>query len=121
MLPPSHFQIYREFQHDLEAVKDVLSQDTVDRSLLKSSVAKLQDFFQNQILTLDLGSLNEPLAQQIQSFQVEINKQLKLLSLDGTFLQAAKQPTTAIQRIQQASDRLTLLNRYCDALLTSPD
>jgi len=119
MLPPSHLQIYREFQRYLEEVKEVLSQDTVDRSLLKSSVAKLQDFFQNQILVLESDGLDDRLQQQVGAFQVEINKQLKLLCLDSTFLQAAKQPITARQRIQQAGDRLVLLDRYCDALLTS--
>lgn len=119
MLPPSHTQIYQEFRLSLEELKDVLSQDTVDRSHLKSSVAKLQDFFQNQILTLDSNPLHPHLVQQTQAVQVEIDKQLKLLSLDGMFLQAAKQPTTVSQRLQQVGDRLTLLLRYCDHLLPS--
>ncbi|MDX2242484.1 MAG: heterocyst frequency control protein PatD [Leptolyngbyaceae cyanobacterium bins.302] len=114
MLPPSHSQTYREFKLNLEELKDVLSQDTVDRSHLKSSVAKLQDFFQNQILTLDLEGLEPALEQQVQSVHIEMDKQLKLLNLDALFLQAAKQPATAHQRSQQASDRLTLLARYCD-------
>ncbi|MDX2231225.1 MAG: heterocyst frequency control protein PatD [Leptolyngbyaceae cyanobacterium bins.349] len=117
MLPSSHSQVYREFKLDLEELKDTLSQDTVDRSHLKSSVAKLQDFFQNQILTLDGNGLDPTLEHQVQSFQVEIDKQLKLLGMDGLFLQAAKQAATATQRINQASDRLTLLLRYCDLLL----
>lgn len=117
MLPPSHSQNYREFKLNLEELKDVLSQDTVDRSHLKSSVVKLQDFFQNQILALDLNQLETTLEHQVQSVQVEINKQLKLLAMDSLFLQAAKQPATAQQRIQQAHDRLTLLLRYCEMLL----
>lgn len=117
MLPPFHSQTCREFKLNLEELKDVLSQDTVDRSHLKSSVAKLQDFFQNQILTLDLDELEPVLAQQVQSVQIEIDKQLKLLSLDALFFQAAKQPSTAQHRAKQASDRLTLLVRYCDFLL----
>ena len=117
MLPPSHSQIYREFKLNLEELKDVLSQDTVDRSHLKSSVAKLQDFFQNQILTLDLDELAANLAQQTQSVQVELNKQLRLLQMDMQFLQAAKQQSTLHQRQQQATDRLALLIRYCEILL----
>lgn len=119
MLPPSHSQIYREFKLNLEELKDVLSQDTVDRSHLKSSVAKLQDFFQNQILALDLTKLDANLEHYIQSVQVEINKQLRLLNMDSMFLQAAKQPATVQQRLQQAHDRLTLLLRYCDLLLNA--
>jgi hypothetical protein len=117
MLPPSHTQIYQEFRCSLEELKDVLSQDTVDRSHLKLSVAKLQDFFQNQILPVDASDLSPEMNHQVQSVQVEMDKQLKLLSLDGMFLQAAKQPATVAQRLQQVRDRLTLLLRYCDLLL----
>jgi len=117
MLPPSHAQIYQEFRLSLEELKDVLSQDTVDRSHLKSSVAKLQDFFQNQILTLDFTALDPNLEHQVQSVQVELDKQTKLLNLDANFFQAAKQPATVTQRLNQVCDRLTVLIRYCDLLL----
>lgn len=121
MLPPSHAQIYQEFRHSLEELKDALSQDTVDRSHLKSSVAKLQDFFQNQILALDSTGMDTSLEHQVQSLQVEMSKQLKLLQLDGLFFQAAKQPTTTAQRLQQIGDRLILLIRYCDILPPSTE
>ncbi len=119
MLPPSHLQIYREFKSDLEGLKDVLSQNTVDRSHLKSYVAKLQDFFQNQILELDADGLDAGLAHQAQSVQVEIGKQLRLLGMDTLFLQTAQQPTTVAQRLDQARDRLTFLLRYCDMLISA--
>lgn len=118
MLPPSHLQPYETFKQSLEEVKDTLFQDTVDRGVLKEVVAKLQDYFRDQILVFDLTGLDPKAEQQIQAFHVEINKQLKLLSLDVTFLQSAKQPSTVEQRLNQASDRLTLLLRYCDALLS---
>jgi hypothetical protein len=121
MLPPSASQVYREFKLHLEELKDTLSQDTVDRSLLKSSVVKLQDFFQNKLLSLSGNGLDPALEHQVQSIQVEIDKQLKLLGLDGMFLQAAKQPSTVKQRLNQASDRLTLLIRYCEILLNQTE
>ncbi|MBF2029928.1 MAG: heterocyst frequency control protein PatD [Oscillatoriales cyanobacterium C42_A2020_001] len=117
MLPSSHLQPYETFKQILKEVKDTLFQDTVDRGVLRGVVAKLQDYFHDQILVLDLTELEPKLEQQVQAFQVEINKQLKLLSMDATFLQAAKQASTVEQRLNQAGDRLTLLLRYCEALL----
>lgn len=117
MLPSSHSQCYEEFKRFVGEVKDTTSKDTVDRAVLKSSVANLQHYFQNQILTLNTAGLEASLEQQVHSFQVEMDKQLKLLALDGLFLQAARQPTTTVHRLKQMNDRLTLLQQYCDGLL----
>ncbi|EKQ70648.1 hypothetical protein OsccyDRAFT_0950 [Leptolyngbyaceae cyanobacterium JSC-12] len=117
MLPLSHLQPYETFKQSLKEVKDTLFQDTVDHEVLRGVVAKLQDSFQNQILGLDLSGLDPKSEQQVQALQVEMNKQLKLLSMDVMFLQAARQPSTVVQRLSQASDRLTLLLRYCEAVL----
>ena len=117
MLPPSHLQIYREFTLNLDVLKDVLSQNTVDRSDLKSSVAKLQDFFQMQMLPIQDNELDGHLAHAVRSLQVEIGKQLRLLTLDCQFLHTAQQPSTVTQRLTQMGDRLTLLHRYGEQLL----
>ena len=118
MLPPSHLQIYREFTLNLDALKDVLSQNTVDRSDLKSSVAKLQDFFQTQMVPLQDQELDAQLTHAARSLQVEIGKHLRLLTLDCQFLHTAQQSQTVTQRLTQIGDRLTLLHRYGEQLLT---
>ncbi len=117
MLPPSHLQIYREFTLNLDVLKDALSQNTVDRSDLKSSVAKLQDFFQMQMVPIQDNDLDAHLAHAVRSLQVEIGKHLRLLALDCQFLHTARQSDTVTQRLAQMGDRLTLLQRYGEQLL----
>lgn len=117
MLPSLHIQRYRELQQRLEKTSDTISQHTFDRAVLKASVTDLQQYFQTQILRLDLDEIEMEFRQQVQSIQVEINKQLRLLNMDAMFLQAAKQSSTLEQRVQQMRDRCSLLHRYCDAIL----
>lgn len=117
MFSQIHLENYAEFRQMLASAKETLFQHTGDRASLRSSVVKLQQIFQNKILPLNLDGFDSALAQHIQSLHVEIDKQLKLLSMDAMFLQAARQATTLEQRLQQARDRLTLLLQYCDAIL----
>jgi hypothetical protein len=65
----------------------------------------------------DLAGLSPRSAQQLEAFQVEINKQLKLLGVDCLFLQTAKQPQTLRDRLSQMQTRLELLERYCEGIL----
>jgi septum formation inhibitor MinC len=110
------FQAYRELRQAVEALNQVIAEND-NSATLKASVAKLQAFFQTHIWILNLDELDPAIAHQVQSFNVEIDKQLRLLSMDVMFLQAAKQPSTAEQRLNQMGDRLTLLVRYCNGLL----
>lgn len=116
MLPPSHQQRYREFKHVLEQVRGI-AEPGVAETRLKSEFSELQQFFQGQILSLAGSDLTPAVEQRVQSYQVEMNKQLRLLGIDVMFLQAAKQATTRAQRWGQVGDRLTTLIRYCEILL----
>jgi ABC-type transporter Mla subunit MlaD len=62
----------------------------------------------------DLGALGA----KAQSYQTEINKQLRLLKVDLIFLKAARQAATSEQRWAIMGDRLHLLISYCDTLLS---
>lgn len=115
-LPLEYFQTYQKLQHQVSGVSQAIA-DSEHSANLKASVANLQTFFQTHIWMLDLEELNPASAHQIRSFNVEIDKQLRLLSMDVMFLQAAKQPSTTDQRLNQMSDRLTLLLQYCNSLL----
>jgi predicted metalloenzyme YecM len=117
MLPPSDRPPYQEFKQVLEQLQVKVSQSSVDQSALKTALAQLQQLFQNQILSSGASSSDQPDNQRVQSYQVEINKQLRLLSMDLSFLQAARQAATVQQRQDQIRDRLTLLTTYCNALL----
>lgn len=95
----------------------MVGQETLDRSALQSHLANLQDYFQTQILPLDMQALSDETGLRLHALQVEMNKQLRLIGTDALFLRAAKQPDTVQQRLRQIGDRLQLLKRYCDGVL----
>lgn len=114
MLPDDHHHSYQTFRQEL----DHLQNAPLERgSPILKDFQTLQQFFQQRILTLDLDSLDPAHATQIQSIQIEINKQLRLLAADVPFLQAARQAATVQQRQAQMHDRLKLLLQYCDVIL----
>jgi cell division septum initiation protein DivIVA len=116
MLPPEYQQPYQQLKQRVEDLRETLTRST-DSSTLKIAIAALQTFFQTEIWNLSLQNLDPNLEHQVQSINVEIDKQLRLLNMDGLFLQAARQENTVKQRKQQASDRLLLLIQYCNGLL----
>lgn len=111
-----HQQPYREFKQALRQMNETIKQGN-GGSGLKPEVTKLQQFFQTKILTLNTDELPSGVGQRMQSYQVEIDKQLRLLGMDVMFLQAARKAGTGEQRRKQVSDRVLTLIRYCDALL----
>lgn len=115
-LPLGYFQTYQTLEQQVAGINQAIAENNNSASL-KIDVAALQAFFQTHIRTLNLDELDPALAHQVQSFNVEIDKQLRLLSMDVMFLQAARQATTTEQRLNQMRDRLTLLLRYCNGLL----
>jgi hypothetical protein len=117
MLPNLYQALYRDLLETLSRLIELSSQDPWDIAMFKSTLAQLQQLFSTQVLSLNLDDLEPRLEHQVQSFNVEINKQLRLLTVDLLFLQSAKQTTTIAQRLQQVRDRLTTLIRYCTTLL----
>jgi cell division septum initiation protein DivIVA len=115
MLPPVYQQLYQDLQQTIEELQKTLA-TTSDASTLKTAIAALQTCFQTQIWNLDLQNLEPKLEHQIQSVNVEIDKQLRLLSMDTLFLQTARQASTIAQRKQQMGERLSLLKQYCSSL-----
>lgn len=117
MLPNIYYQFYQEFAQLLEQLQtDTLE---LDAPGLRQSFWRTQQFFQQQILNLDSDTLEPAIESKIRSYQTEISKQLQLLSMDVTFLQAARQPATAEARKTQLLQRLQTLTRYCSAVLMS--
>lgn len=115
VLPLTHQQYYEAFKQTLGQVHQAV-QDANSKAL-QSSVMALQQFFRDQLLSLPMDELSAATQQWVQSYQVEMNKQLRLLGVDVLFLQSARQAATAAQRQQQVRDRLDTLQRYCEALL----
>jgi hypothetical protein len=115
MLSDSYRQAYLAFQQVLQQMEDHLQQG--DPTTIRQSIQTAQALLQ-QILALDVATLTATEAIKVQSLQTEINKQLRLLSTDLMFLQTARLAETIAQRQQQMGDRLTILQRYCEAILT---
>lgn len=74
----------------------------------RRSLDEIQKFFQSKIINTNLEITPQNL-----SLQVEIDKQLKMLSVDLSMLQTSRSQATWQKRHQQAGDRFTLLARYC--------
>lgn len=109
----SYLDLVRDLQNQIVNLQTSLSsQDEPAIALVKNwqrSQQEIQTFFQTKIVNTDLEVTPQNL-----SLQVEIDKQLKMLGVDLTMLQTARNPTTWQKRHQQACDRLIRLQRYCD-------
>ena len=117
MLPDSYRQRYQHLRQSLERLQATIAQPDFDQSALKTDALTVQQFFEDQVRSLDLEALDPISGQRSHKFHVEINKQLRLLTIDVMFLQTAKQSATSQQRSGQMGDRISTLLRYCDALL----
>jgi hexokinase len=108
---------YQQAQLWLQAMQRADSTDPQLGTLLEVNLRRLQQL--QQLLQADetADQAEQPFIAQAQPLQTEINKQLRLLETDLIFLKAARQPATLQQRHQQIQTRLTLLLRYCEAIL----
>lgn len=116
MLPSVYQPPYQQLQQAIEELQKTLI-GPLDASRVKSTIATLQTYFQTEVWNLDLQHLEPELQHRLQSINVEIDKQLRLLNMDALFLQAARQENTLQQRQQQIRDRLSLLLQYCNSVL----
>ncbi|MFM7888366.1 MAG: heterocyst frequency control protein PatD [Pseudanabaena sp.] len=105
--------LIQELQSQLEVLqKEIALQVEPSPSLAKNwwrSHREIQAFFQSQIINTELEVTPANL-----SLQVELDKQLKMLGVDLSMLQTARNPATWEKRYQQASDRFGLLKKYCE-------
>jgi len=117
MLPPRYTQYHQELRAALLRLMVNLEQRSGDPVNLKSDFVQVQQYFQQQVASLDPDLLAPERRSQIQSLYTEINKQLRLLATDWMFLASARQQQTLEQRLAQIRDRLQQLLNYCDQLL----
>lgn len=117
MLPNIHHQRYQEFKQALEQLQQTAASSQLDAPKLRQSFLLTQQFFQQQIVSLDAGDLEPADEPRVRSYQTEMSKQLRLVGMDVIFLQAARQSRTVQERQMQLCDRIVSLQRYCDAIL----
>lgn len=116
-MPLQHIQHYQALKKCLVKLRDTLEQAESSFTDLKSDYRHAQQYFQQQVASLSSDPLTLELAAQVGAYQTEINKQLRLVGTDLTFLQAARQQNTFAQRQRQIAQRLEIVIDYCDTLL----
>jgi septum formation topological specificity factor MinE len=101
-----------DLQEQLERLQILIAPQSEPASEIvkewRRSLDEIQKFFQSKIINTNLEITPQNL-----SLQVEIDKQLKMLSVDLSMLQTSRSQATWQKRHQQACDRFTLLARYC--------
>ena len=109
-------QKYHAFANLLEQLHSDVIDSPLDTSQLRQRTASLQQFFQQQIIPLADADTDSPDAGRVQSYRTEMSKQLRLLEIDVMFFQAARQASTASERVDAILHRLTTLIGYCNAI-----
>lgn len=116
MLTENQAQTLKQFQTAIVALDQTLNSVELNRSALHQEMRSLQQIFQEKIQPIQSEDY------QTHSVLVEINKQMRLLNMDGMFLQTARRAETVEARIEQVRDRVKFLTNYCSAILgTDPD
>jgi hypothetical protein len=113
-MPNHQLPTYQQFQQLVIDAQQASDTTPINVANIDKTVQAIAVYFRDQILTATPPTADAP----HHAIQVEINKQLRLLKTDSLFLRSAKQSTTQDQRLQQMRDRLTLLERYCDMIIT---
>jgi hypothetical protein len=116
-LPQSHRDRYQQWQDLLAACRTIVQGPETDGPALRAQLLQVQQFFQEQVGPLDLADLDGAIAPRVQAVRTEMQKELRLLVMDGMFLQAARQSATQQQRQAQLGDRLEKLAGYCQVLV----
>ena len=118
MLSKEHHQEYQEFSLLVEECQNLATQENLDKVVLFNRSKELMEFFSHRLVPLENADLNPAGRSLLQSYITEIHKQLRLVGMDVTFLQASKSKGTTQTRKKAVSDRLQTIIDYCSTLLT---
>ncbi|MFP4009987.1 MAG: heterocyst frequency control protein PatD [Spirulinaceae cyanobacterium] len=116
MLPISHQQSYTELTAALENLKNAIAAPQREPQILEDCDRKVQQVYQDRIVTLTAESVDGAIASRWQSLQTEINRSLRLLQTDIIFLKASRQSQTTQQRLGACLTRIDQLMKYCQEL-----
>lgn len=106
--------VFVQFKNQVHQVETYLDGD---QTQLSDQLGQLQSRFQAQIQTLSWEDWPGQQRSLLRSIQVEMHKQMRLLTTDLMFFRTAKQANTLAQKQRDIRDRLTNLQGYCDAIL----
>ena len=111
MLPTEHNQQYQKLSQLLNQLQQGVAEEQQGKILAMNK--EVQKFFEIQIISLDNSQLDQSTASQVKSYLTEMHKELRLLNLDVTFLQASRNPKTTQTRLATIKTRLETLIGYC--------
>ena len=121
MLSEEHRREYQEFRLLVEQFQNLATQENLDRVGLLNSSKEMMEFFSDRLVPLGNAELNPAGGSPLQSYITEIHKQLRLVGMDVTFLQASKSEGNTQMRKEAISDRLQTIIDYCSTLLSKND
>lgn len=132
-IPADPTQLLEHFLAQIQSLQQAVAAGSTPGSTLQGQFLALQQLAQQGVLQLTPEPARPPAGasaagesvagesvagDSIVAYQTEISRTLRLLGMDVTFLQAARQPQTRLQRQRQMGDRLTRLQRHSEGMLT---
>ena len=111
--PSAEADVLSTFVKLLETLETSIQVANVNCRSLLQQFLQAQQFYQTQLLPTLLAS---PSAEGLVTYQTEINRALRLLGMDVSFLQSAKNAVTLQKRQAQMRQRLNTLLEFCRGL-----
>lgn len=111
--PATEHELLTAFLSLLEGLKSSAGRANVDARSLQQDFLTAQQLYQQQLLPTLMAS---PAAASLMTYQTEINRALRLLGMDVSFLQTAKNPMTVQKRQAQMQQRLQTLLEFSRGL-----
>jgi len=111
--PSAEADVLSTFVKLLETLETSIQVANVNCRSLQQQFLQAQQFYQTQLLPTLLAS---PSAEGLVTYQTEINRALRLLGMDVSFLQSAKNAVTLQKRQAQMRQRLNTLLEFCRGL-----
>ncbi len=109
----TEFRRLATFVEQLEALQRIAQGAQIDGRSLQQQFLQTQQLYQTQLLPTLAES---PAAASLMTYQTEINRALRLLGMDVTFMQSAKNPITRQKRQAQMLERLETVLGFCRGL-----
>lgn len=106
-------EVLAKFVNRLEMLQSSAQGANLNGRSLQQQFLQAQQFYQTQLLPTLLAS---PSAEGLMAYQTEMNRTLRLLGMDVSFLQSAKNSITMQKRQAQMLERLKTLLEFCRGL-----
>lgn len=109
-------QNFEQIHQDLQGLQAIATQPEFDGTALQRQFQQAQQQFQAELSRAASQEAADP--PQLAAIHTEMNRLMRLLSMDVMGLRTARNPETRQQRLQQLGDRLHRLLEFCDGALT---